>query len=393
MARKGSADVAVEVTRVALVLRLTSLLLVLTSLGQVSVPALLGQIAIGVIALWLLLSRRGDSLVSRHPWLVMADTLLLAGVAVLSGGNSPFVLTFMTTAILVGVWAPPLIGFATIVVTIVLYLMLWTENWGIAGISAMAIPFCYLVLWWLGFAVQESSRAESRARAALQRAVSVAAASEERDRLARDLHDTLAKSLQGLHMMAVALPTLVARDQQASTAHALEIRDLSAHAIGEARALMTHLRRQPAGDSLPDMLQQLCVSWEESTGTSIVTEIDESIEVTDELVRYELLMAVSEALENARRHAGARLVRVSLDGTSDDVRVTVADDGVGVSDERLLEAERDGHYGRRGMEERLAKVGGTAALVSTPGRGTTVTLSAPRRGLIEVEGVWNAQQA
>lgn len=373
---------ALEVTRVALVVRLLSLLLTVFTVSHLSLLAMLGQIGIGLIALWLLLSRIGDEVVARRPWLVIADTLLLAGVAVLSGAESSFLLTFMTSALLIGTWAPPLVGGVAVIGFLSLYVTVWVGAGDLSS-TALAFPFCFIVLWWLGFAIQESARSEVRARAALQQAVTVAAASEERGRLARDLHDTLAKSLQALHLSAAALPQLQRREPIKAEDCVREIRELSVQAIEEARALMTQLRREPKGDSLPEMLLQLCLSWEDATGVTLVTEIDQSIEVTDELVRYELLMAMNEALENVRRHAEAHTVVVRLGGTAEDVTVTISDDGVGVTPQRLQEAEQDGHYGRCGMEERLAKVGGEATFDSEPGRGTTITLIAPRQGLVE----------
>ncbi len=371
-----------QVTRVALVVRLVSLLLVVLTLTVISPAALIGQIVIAVSAWWLLVSRRGEDLVARRPWLVFMDTLILTVVTVLSGGDSPFVLTFMTSALLVGLWAPAWVGFSTVAVLVLLHQVFWATT---SSVTSLAVPFGFVVLWWLGFAISEAARSEERARDALQQAVTVAAAGEERTRLARDMHDTVAKSLQAVHLSAAALPIMVERDPGAAAQCAREIRELSAQAIEDVRALMSHLRREPEGDSLPEMLTQLCLRWEASADVSVVTEVDENTEVTDVLVRYEILMAMGEALENVRRHARASLVRVTLKGTEDWVVVSVIDDGVGIDEDRLREAEEGGHYGRRGMVERMAKVGGRAEFRSTPGRGSTVQLVAPRHGLIEVD--------
>ena len=77
MTKGPTEGVSLQVTRVALVVRLVSLLLVVLTLSTISPAALVGQILIGVAAWWLLVSRRGEDLVSRHPWLVFLDTLLL----------------------------------------------------------------------------------------------------------------------------------------------------------------------------------------------------------------------------------------------------------------------------------------------------------------------------
>lgn len=384
MARAAVTGVVGQVTRVVLLVRLVSLLLVVAS-PQVPPVALVAQSVIGIIAFWLLWTRSGARLVDDHPWLVFLDTLLLAVVTLLSGADSPFVLTFMTSAILVGLWARPLVGFGVVALLVLMYVMFWVDGWAGHGVSGLAIPFGFVVLWWLGFAVQEAGAAEARARTALQRAVSVAASSEERSRLARDMHDTLAKSLQALHLTAAALPTLVERDPSSGLQCAGEIKELSIRAIDEARSLMTHLRREPEGESLEEMVRQMCRTWEEFTGIPVILDLDPTVEVTDELVRYELLMAMGEALENVHRHAQAGEVQVQVRGTRDTVTLDVVDNGVGVAEERLVQAEREGHFGRRGMSERLARVGGDASFASTPGHGVRVRFTAPRRGLIEVQ--------
>lgn len=385
MASHTSHTIAEEVTRVALVIRLLSLTLVALAPQSVTPWAIGGQVTIAFVALWLLRSRDGRALVVRQPVVILADTALMTVVAVVSGGESPFILTFMTSALLLGVWTRPWVSAAHVATMAMLYGMVWQPA-GAEGMIVFLVPFCFLILWWLGFAIQRSSLAEARSRHALRQAVSVAAANEERARLAREMHDTLAKSLQAINLTATALPVLVDRDLEATLDSSRSLQELSVRAIGDARALMSQLRRAPSGTSLGEMVHHLVEEWQDTTGIAVHLTVDGEDDVTDELVRYEVAMAVGEALENVRRHARADNTTVSVAMAHDTVEVTVADDGVGVSPDVLANAERHGHFGRRGMAERLEKVGGRMTWHSVPGVGTRVTLTAPRHGLIEVAG-------
>ena len=101
-------------------------------------------------------------------------------------------------------------------------------------------------------------------------------------------------------------------------------------------------------------------------------------------MRYELVHSVTELLDNVRRHAGPCRVSVAMDSPDPDrVVLTVRDHGAGMPRGTLVEAAQAGHHGVSGIRERMARIGGMAEVSSTPGRGTTVTLSVHREGLIE----------
>lgn len=386
MGRVTSNGVAHEVTRVTLVIRLLSLLLVAVGFRGLSVAPVVGYVLIGVVTVWLLRSARAREFMTMHPLALMVDTMFMAIVTVLSGGESPFVLTFLTSALLIGMWTGPWAGSLIIGTLIVLYRLVWQPSEAPTTLGWLAIPFIVLLLWWLGYAIQQAGIAEARSRQALGRAITVAAAHEERARLARDMHDTLAKSLQAMHLTATALPVLIDRDTESSKEFAQDLQTMSVQAIHDARALMSQLRREPEGDCLAEMAEQLCDEWEATAEVRLARHIDPEAIVSDELVRYELLMGLGEALENIRRHARANEVTVTLRAAGDNVEIDVADDGVGIPEGRLDEAYAAGHYGFRGMGERMDKVGGSLTVESVPGGGTRVVLSAPRHGLVEVVG-------
>src|SRR5207248_5715247 len=89
-------------------------------------------------------------------------------------------------------------------------------------------------------------------------------------------------------------------------------------------------------------------------------------------VEYNLLRIAQEAIRNAVKHSGARVVRVSLDSTEHHLQLSVKDDGAGFDDSETAPV---GHYGVIGMKERAAQIGAQLRVTSTPGRGTTVAVA------------------
>lgn len=386
VAKETLAGVETEVTRAALVLRLAGLALVFYVQG---LPEVLGLAAFFIIlteTLALLLSPPMRKCLEAHPGLVMLDTLLLALTALASGAESPFVITFMTSALLIGLWTTPVLGLPILLILITAYAAGWGASLVAQQSLALVVPFTFVMLWWLGYAVHQSSEDERRSSRSLRHAVEAAAASEERAHVARELHDTLAKSLQAIHLTATALPAWLDRDPVRGREQVNELRQMSFQAMADARTLMGGLRRTPAGDDFLPMLRDLVRDWRGRVGISVRAFLDEELAITDPLVRYELLMAIGEALENVRRHARASQVTVSAVSEGTHAVIEIADNGVGIEAGRLDEARRDGHFGVQGMRERLTKVGGSLDCVSETGRGTRIILRAPKAGLIEAEG-------
>jgi signal transduction histidine kinase len=202
--------------------------------------------------------------------------------------------------------------------------------------------------------------------AALNRA---AGAAGERERLARDLHDTIAQDLTGLVMLAQR-----ARRETAGSDATLALLEENARAaLTETRALVA------AGASVSDdgldlgsALRRLADRFMRETGVRVELELDERLALSrdGEVVA---LRCVQEALGNARKHA--RASRVSIDVAridADRVRVRVVDDGIGF--DPLLAP--DG-FGLTGMSERLSLVHGTLTVTSAPGAGTTLIAELP----------------
>lgn len=376
------------VTQVAVLARLIALFPVVIGLGGQSdrahtVAVAVGCVVVAVIGFAGFMSRGIRDLIREHPSLVLADALLLALVAWTAGSTAPFILTFMSSALAVGLLAAPWAGGLIMVSLLGLYFLVLHNPYTGSPQELFLIPFVLVTLWGLGIAVRQASDAEVRSRRALHSAITVAAATEERHRIARDMHDTLAKSLQSMSLTASVLPRLIATNPDRASQHARDLHETSVSAIDEVRALMTALRRDVAEGSLDELVAQVATDWSERIGIAHSLAIRGDGEVTDGLVRYELLMVLAEALENVSRHARATNVWIALETTDDLVTLSVRDDGVGADGARPDEAIAEQRFGVRGMRERLHKVGGSLAWDSEPGAGTTVTGRAHPAGLIE----------
>jgi signal transduction histidine kinase len=130
------------------------------------------------------------------------------------------------------------------------------------------------------------------------------------------------------------------------------------------------------------MVRQVVMAWESAGDHRAEVRVDD-VEVTSDSHRYELLVALGEALENITRHAGPCRTLVTLRSEGDQAVLTVADKGRGTSDKRVACAEAEGHFGVRGMRERLESVGGRVSWHSAPGVGTDVAFRVHQAGLVE----------
>jgi signal transduction histidine kinase len=201
---------------------------------------------------------------------------------------------------------------------------------------------------------------------------------EERNRLARDLHDSVVQKLFGVVLAAQSAATLLDRSPAAAREQVERLGDLAQDAIGELRALVFQLR--PAAiesDGLAAALgkhvevlrrvHHLRIDLDAGGQARLRPGLDE-----------EVFKIAQEALQNALRHAAAQRVEVRLREGPDAVGLEVADDGVGFDPD--APARRSHSLGLTSMEERAQALGGRLAIASAPGRGTTITLEVPVDG-------------
>lgn len=376
-----------QLSQVVLLIRLVALgtgLLALTG-SRMTVPTMLGFLVIGLTSFFGLINTSILDLVRRHPIIAMADAVLLAAIVAINGIDSPLMLAALTTALLLGLWLEPLGGAIVMVSLVGLYItaaLLGPEAPEQRFTSWVTIPFIYLTLWLLGLTMRRAVESEAVAQSTLRDAVMTAAATEERTKMARELHDSLAKSLQGIALTATALPLQVERQPDKACDSARSIREMATTAVHQVRQIMGDLRTRTSHGSLSEAVTQVTLGWATRTGRSPHLDIDD-VDTSSEVTRYELLAVLEESLDNVHRHAGPCEVSVELKGDDRMVVLTVRDDGVGLDVDQLLSAQAAGHHGVTGMHERLARVGGWCSVEGARGSGTVVECRAPELDRIE----------
>lgn len=211
------------------------------------------------------------------------------------------------------------------------------------------------------------------------------AAASERARLARELHDSVAKTLRGVSFAAVALPSSLRRQPGLAEQLAATVSTGAETAVREARELLSALRRDAPDQPFADTVRSVCATWTATSGVPVdlaLTEVEPTL-----AARYELTQILHEALRNVARHAGATRVEVGLARAADRVRLTVRDDGAGFTPPGdLSQLSGRGSFGVIGMSERARTVGGHLAFESRPGGGTTVVATAPAAVLATPRG-------
>lgn len=252
----------------------------------------------------------------------------------------------------------------------------------VTGLATGAFSFAFSVafgLWIAGIAEYGEERA--RLLAELQAAQSEVqalsrdrGASQERERLARDIHDTLAQTLAGLVLLAERAGRLSreGRTDAAATAIAT-VEQTAREALGEARALVARTAAVPSEPAFDAAVERLVERFRAEADLAISVESQGSAASIEREAQVVLLRCLQEALANVRKHAGAThaIVRVTMtaDGAAE---LEVADDGSGFDPL----APRSG-FGLDGMSERVALAGGELELESSPASGTTLRVRLP----------------
>jgi signal transduction histidine kinase len=227
--------------------------------------------------------------------------------------------------------------------------------------------------WIIRIIEQSQERAELIAeldagRHEISRLSSAHGALAERERFAREIHDTLAQGFTSLLMLIQAVEAELDHDLPQARRHLALMDETARQNLAEARALVAG--GAPAdldGSSLPDALRRLAARHD---ATLEVTGPVRALPAAPEVVA---LRACQEALANARKHAGSSAAAgIRMTYAADTLTVSVRDDGCGFDKGAVSEG-----YGLAGLRARAAEVGGTAQVRSAPGDGTTVTVRLP----------------
>ncbi len=196
--------------------------------------------------------------------------------------------------------------------------------------------------------------------------------SRERNRLARELHDTLAHSLSGIAIQLEAVKA--AWQEDPDRAHSLVDQSLSTTRSGltETRRALKALRAAPLEDlGLAIAVRHLAGSVAARNGFSLVLDVSERVENLPPDVEQGIYRIIQEALENAAQHAQAKNVKVQLSPLNGGLELVVSDDGRGFDQQKVDLINR---YGLQGMRERTEMLGGKLEIESHTGKGTTIRL-------------------
>jgi NarL family two-component system sensor histidine kinase YdfH len=198
--------------------------------------------------------------------------------------------------------------------------------------------------------------------------------SGERQRMARELHDTLAQGLAGLILQLEAVDSHLGQD------HPDQAQAIVHQAMGRARVTLADARRAiqdlrdgtPPIDNLSDAIRQEVGRFTTATGIPCELELSPPTEIPTS-VHEHARRAVAEGLTNIARHAQANNVWLRLGESDGMLEIALRDDGVGFDPT----IEMGGHYGLVGLRERARLAGGSLKLISEPGAGTMLTLVLP----------------
>ena len=201
---------------------------------------------------------------------------------------------------------------------------------------------------------------------------------EERQRLARDLHDSVTQSLYSLTLLAEAGRRLIKADALQAEHYLSDMGEIAQQSLKEMRLLVYQLRPLALEhEGLIGALQARLDSVEKRAGVEARFLIEGSLGSLPPALEEGLFRVAQEALNNALKHAAARSVVVRLRGNDHSVTLEVADDGRGSA---LLNHAPTGGLGVTSMQERAAQLGGRILIDSAPGQGTRVTVEVPRPG-------------
>jgi signal transduction histidine kinase len=198
---------------------------------------------------------------------------------------------------------------------------------------------------------------------------------EERNRLARELHDSVTQALYGITLHAeAAFRQLKAGQESFANEQLTELRNTAQEALREMRLLIFELRPSVVElQGLVPALRARVEAVEERAGIGVEVDLDESLDLSEK-VQDGLYRIAQEALNNALKHAKANHIKLNLSGTKDKVILKIVDDGVGFEPEEAIEG---GGLGLDGIIERAELLGGKLRIDSLPDTGTTIRVEVP----------------
>jgi signal transduction histidine kinase len=199
------------------------------------------------------------------------------------------------------------------------------------------------------------------------------ATSQERARIARELHDTLAQTLSAATVQLEAVSLIWEQQPQKAQQMVVKSTAMMREGLAETRRALHALRAGSLDhDNLVDALTMLAESLMTRYPVQVEVQTSAPLNLQNTTVEHGIYRIVQEAMFNAARHARAKRVLIRIEPSVQQVAITVSDDGVGF---QVDDGRTNGHFGLRGMRERAQQIGADLRILSHVGTGTTITVT------------------
>ena len=200
---------------------------------------------------------------------------------------------------------------------------------------------------------------------------------EERARLAREIHDTLAQGFVGISSQLDAVAMCMPEEQSPARKYLDMARRMARHSLTEARRSVMDLRASVLeGQDLAAALESGMRMWTAGAGVDVKVDVSGPEMVLSQEMEQHLLRIAQEAVTNVVKHAGANRIGIKLHTEARKLYLQIRDNGRGFATPDVF-SSRGGHFGLIGMRERAERLGGELRLASNPGEGTEVEVTVP----------------
>jgi signal transduction histidine kinase/ligand-binding sensor domain-containing protein len=200
---------------------------------------------------------------------------------------------------------------------------------------------------------------------------------DERTRLAREIHDTLAQGFVGISSQLDAVAMCMPEEESPARRYLDMARRMARHSLTEARRSVMDLRSSVLeGQDLASALEQGMRLWTAGAGVDVKVEVSGPETALPQEVEQHLLRIAQEAVTNVVKHAGAKSIAIRLHTEARKLYLRIRDNGRGFETPDVF-SSRGGHFGLIGMRERAERLGGQLRLASNPGEGTEVEVTVP----------------
>jgi signal transduction histidine kinase len=269
--------------------------------------------------------------------------------------------------------------------TLTQQIALWEMRGAWFFISLILLIICgagYLLFWELRTAPPDSAAPSQNPEALRQqwiRQLSDAAAQQERNRLARDLHDSIKQQIFSVNVAAATAQARWESDPEGARLALADVRGAAREAMAEMEAMLQHLRPAPLENvGLIEALRKQCEALQYRAGAMVTAEFGElpDTEILTPGTQEAIFRIAQEGLNNIARHARAKNVRLRLhqqsEGKTPMLWLTLRDDGAGYDT-----TQSNTGMGLANIKLRVAEIGGTVQIESAPGQGASLTVRIP----------------